>query len=106
VYPLSVIKRVQFIRKAKRIGFTLSEITWLLASAKQKSSTCQEVETWASRELAALDRQTKMLTALRKELSQHRRRWRSRLPCPPLTPDEICCLIEELPLSDSDSERR
>lgn len=106
VYQASVIKRVQFIRKAKTIGFTLSEIAWLLTLAKQKESTCQEVEAWASRRLAALSQQIQALTLLRKELEQHRRRWRGRLPCPPMSPDEICCLIEELPLPASDSEGR
>lgn len=106
VYPISVIKRVEFIRKAKMIGFTLSEIIRLIALAKQKGSTCQEMDTLVCKKLTALDHQIKALACLRKELEQHRRRWRGRLPCPPLSPDEICCLIEELPVPASDSERR
>ena len=106
VYPIGVVQKVQFIRKAKSIGFTLSEILSLFALTKQKGAPCEAVDAWASRKLEALDRQIALLTQLRNQLQRHRRRWRGRLPCPPLKPNEICCLIEELPSPASDLERR
>lgn len=104
VYPADVVQKVQFIRKAKSIGFTLSEILSLFALTKQKGAPCEAVDAWTSRKLEALDRQIALLTRLRTQLQQHRRRWRGRLPCPPMNPDEICCLIEELPVPEP--ERR
>lgn len=106
MYPESTIRRVEFIRKAKGIGFTLSEIRSLIGLAQQKGTSCDVVEAWARQKLETLDRQISILTRLRNELAQRRRRWQRRLPCPPLSPDEICCLIEQLPSSQPSRERR
>ena len=106
VYPISVVRKVQFIRKAKSIGFSLSEILSIFEITKQKGTPCETVDACANRKLEALDRQIALLTQLRTQLQQHRRRWRGRLPCPPMNPDEICCLIEELPAPTSEPERR
>ncbi len=75
----------------------------LLTLAKQKQTLCAAVDAWARRKLESLDIQIKTLTRLRNELKQRWQRWSGRLPCPPMSPDEICCLIEELP---SPQERR
>lgn len=106
VYPADVVQKVQFIRKAKSIGFTLSEIRSLIGIAKEKRTPCEGVYAWVSRKLVALDQQIALLTKLRAELQQHQRRWRGRLPCPPLSPNEICCLIEELPSLTCEPGRR
>jgi DNA-binding transcriptional MerR regulator len=106
VYPAGVVHKVQFIRKAKSIGLTLSEILSLFEITKQKGPPCESVDAWASRKLEALDHQIALLTRLRNQLQRHRRRWRGRLPCLPLKPNEICCLIEELPSPTSEQERR
>jgi DNA-binding transcriptional MerR regulator len=106
VYPAGVVQKVQFIRKAKSIGFTLSEILSLFEITKQKGPPCEAVDDWASRKLEGLDHQIALLTRLRSQLQQHRRRWRGRLPCPPLKPNEICCLIEEISLPATKLERR
>ncbi len=106
VYPAGVVQKVQFIRKAKSIGLTLSEILSLFEITKQKGPPCEAVDEWASRKLEALDRQIALLTRLRSQLQRHRRRWRGRLPCPPLKPNEICCLIEEISLPATKLERR
>src|SRR5438105_2803779 len=96
-YPGSVVQKVKFIRKAKSIGLTLSEILALFALVHEKKAPCQAVDAWANRKLKDLDQQIALLTELRVRLQQHRRRWRSRLSCPPINANEICCLIEELP---------
>lgn len=105
-YPVIAVRRVEFIKRAKTIGLTLSEILKLFMLSKQKGATCQEMDAWVRRKLSALGEQMKTLTRLRKQLEQHQRNWRSRLPCPPLSSDEICCLIEELPVPNSKPERR
>ena len=106
VYPAGVVQKVQFIRKAKSIGFTLSEILSLFEITKQKGTPCETVDAWTGRKLEDLDRQIAILTQFRNQLAQHRRRWRGRLPCPPMNPDEICCLIEEISLPATKLERR
>ena len=106
VYPVEAVRRVQFIRKAKSIGFTLAEIRTLVASARHGAKTCEAVDAWARHKLKALDQQIELLARLRTQLEQHRRRWRGRLPCPPLSSGEVCCLIEELPTPATESGRR
>jgi MerR family copper efflux transcriptional regulator len=105
VYPVNVAERIRFIQKAKSIGFTLSEILSLFALVHEKKSPCEAVDAWANGKLKDLDQQIALLTEIRARLRRHRRRWRGRLPCPPLNPNEICCLIEDLPLGDSEPER-
>lgn len=106
VYPVEAVHRVEFIGKAKSIGFTLAEIRALVTSATLRGNLCETVDAWAGDKLNALDQQIELLTRLRTKLAQHRRRWRGRLPCPPLGPHEICCLIEELPAPTAESGRR
>lgn len=106
LYPHCVVRRVQFILKAKSIGFTLSEIKWLFGVAKERGASCAAVNAWALRKLKALEHQIKVLTRLRNELRRHQQRWHGRLPCPPLSAEEICCLIEELPSVRTQIERR
>jgi DNA-binding transcriptional MerR regulator len=98
VYPVNVAERVRFIQKGKSIGFTLSEILSLFALVQEKKAPCEAVDAWAGRKLKELDQQIALLTELRVRLQRHRRRWRSRPSCPPMKANEICCLIEELPL--------
>ena len=43
-YPASVISRVQFIRHAKALGFSLKEIGELIALKHTPDSTCQHVK--------------------------------------------------------------
>jgi len=47
LYPHSAVRRVQFIQKAKSIGFTLSEIKWLFDIAKERRANCAAVIEWA-----------------------------------------------------------
>jgi len=104
MYPVNVIQKVRFIRKAKSVGFTLSEILSLLALAQENRNPCEAVDAWASRKVNELDHQIVMLAELRRRLQQYRRRWRKRRPPASRCSDEICCLIEELPISEQ--ERR
>ncbi len=106
IYPSSAVKRVEFIRKAQSIGFTLSEIMSLFVSARQKGATCEAVQKWTQRKLESLNTQIETLTALRDEIEHRKRRWKGRRPCPPINADEICCLIEELPYPALKLERR
>lgn len=106
MYPVEAVQRIQFIKKAKSIGFTLAEIRALVASAQQGGKTCEAADDWARQKLKILDKQIKLLTQLQTRLDRHRRRWRGRLPCPPLNSNEICCLIEEIPAPTTELGRR
>ncbi len=53
-YPGPLVRRIQFIKHAKSLGFTLSEIGDMLALSADDPSTCGEVQHLAQGKLALL----------------------------------------------------
>ena len=106
LYPPEVLERVTFIQKAKSVGFTLGEIRNLFRLAKQKRATCADVVSWAGQKIRALEEQIELLSQMHDRLIAYQKKWKSKLPCPPLSANEICCLIEGLPLKQSEESRR
>lgn len=108
IYDEGAVQRVQFIRKAKSLGFTLSEIRGIFELCRAHGAPCEEVVDWAGKKISALETQIEALVQLRKRLVLHHRKWKRQSGCPPMSPNEICCLIEEVPLSEMshDPQRR
>ena len=96
IYGSDILRRVQFVQKTKRLGFSLSEIRSLITTAKTKGTACSEVVKRIDEKLEMLNRRIESLLRLRSELKNYSRQWKKQ-PCPPLSPLEICCLIESLP---------
>jgi DNA-binding transcriptional MerR regulator len=101
LYKPEVIKRVMFIRKAKGLGFTIAEIRELFHLAGRKSTVCADVARWTAQKIQNIERQLTLLSQLRDRLIAHQKEWKKRLPCPPLSPSEICCLIDALPINSA-----
>jgi len=91
------VRQVEFIQKAKSIGLTLGEIAEVLKLAKGGQDPCSEVARWVEGKIVALEEQIEFLVGLRRRLEHFRRQASAKLPCPPMKPSEICCLIEGLP---------
>ncbi len=53
-YPGPMVRRIQFIKHAKALGFTLTEIGDMLALSADDPSTCGEVQRLAEGKLALL----------------------------------------------------
>ena len=106
LYPPEVLERVAFIQKAKSVGFTLTEIRNLFQLAKQKRATCADVVSWAGQKIRTLEDQIALLSQIHDRLIAYQKEWESKLPCPPLSANEICCLIEGLPLKQSEEGQR
>lgn len=53
-YPGTLVRRIQFIKHAKSLGFTLAEISDMLALSADDPSTCGEVQRLAQGKLALL----------------------------------------------------
>lgn len=101
LYTASDLDRIIFIRKAKSLGFTLSEIRKIFELCSRRQPPCEEVVDWAGQKIQALEHQIETLTQLRARLIGYHRKWRRKGACPPVTPSEICCFIEEIPLSET-----
>lgn len=70
-YVPSTVRRVRFVRRAQRIGFTLEEIRDLLALWADSSHSCRAVERRASATLSRIDMRIKDLRRMRQALSKY-----------------------------------
>ena len=72
LYDRRVIERVDFIKRAHRVGFTLEEIKQLLQLPTAEPRTCAEVLHVIARKLEDLDRRYEEIKRLRRELSAYK----------------------------------
>jgi len=64
-YPAETLKRIEFIRRAKAVGFSLDEIGELLALRARPGSPCKTVRARALAKRDAIDAKLRELEALR-----------------------------------------
>ena len=70
LYDGSVLDRLAFIKKSQAVGFTLGQISWLIAESKEGRRPCVEVRHMARERLGELDERLKELKRYRRELKQ------------------------------------
>ncbi len=66
-YPADALRRLQFIKRAQRLGFTLDEVKTLLALSEGRY--CAETRALAERKLAIVDEKLADLNALHEALT-------------------------------------
>ncbi|MBA1158868.1 MerR family transcriptional regulator [Microvirga mediterraneensis] len=69
-YPENEVKRLNFIRHARELGFGVEDIRELLDLAARPNQPCHEADSIARRNLEAVDRRLAQLGALRHELAR------------------------------------
>ena len=69
-YPESVVLRLQFIRRAKELGFTLNEIKELLSLRLDPGTTCADVKQRAEAKIADIDERMRSLRRIKKVLGK------------------------------------
>jgi MerR family copper efflux transcriptional regulator len=93
-FPPETLQRVQLIRRALSIGFSLAELTRILAQRDAGVRPCRSVRALAADKLAELDLRIREMTAMRGELAAIIDEWDQRLAA---TRDgEPALLLEEL----------
>ena len=97
LFPPEAATSVLFIRKAKSVGLSLREISKAMHLARNGGNPCPEVARWAGQKAAMVEQQIQALSALRSRLRHFSRVWSRKMSCPRVGPEEICCLIEQLP---------
>lgn len=75
LYDESVFERLTFVRKSQAVGFTLDQIAWIIAEAKEGRRPCVEVREMARERLKDLDDKLAELRRYRKELKQTLEAW-------------------------------
>ena len=92
-YGESDLRRLQFIRQAKALGFSLGEIREILRTRERGQCPCTDVSKMAERHLAAAEAEIARLQRFRRELRQALITWKQK-PTKNLPANAICVLIE------------
>jgi DNA-binding transcriptional MerR regulator len=90
VYGESVLERLDFIRRAQAVGFTLDEIGEILAESADGRSPCRHVRELARRKLEELDRRLAEMRRHRADLARTLAEWDERGEAE----GHVCGLIE------------
>ena len=92
-YGSGDLKRLRFIRQAKDLGFTLTEIGSMLRMHDAGHAPCSEVIAIAERHLAEVEAEIERLQRFRRQLSSSLAQWRKVKPRR-VAGSAICELIE------------
>ena len=69
IYGSEAVRRLEFIRQAKELGFTLVEIKELISLESSSGSSCADVRARALQKLATIDAKINELHKIRRALS-------------------------------------
>lgn len=98
LYTPPLMERLQFIRKAQTLGFSLEEIKEIFDLAGKGTSPCGTVQKSLTEKLEAVDRRLEELHSFRSELATLIRQ------APKLSANEasgqVCAIVEEAPVLD------
>jgi DNA-binding transcriptional MerR regulator len=78
-YPLTSPQRVELIRRALTIGFSLAELKTILGVRDKGGAPCHRVRSSLRSKLHDLDQQIRNLVSLRAEMNRLSREWDKRL---------------------------
>jgi MerR family mercuric resistance operon transcriptional regulator len=67
-YDESVVRRLEFIRRAKELGFTLKEIKELLSLKIDPSTTCADVKERAETKISDIEQKIRTLQRMKRAL--------------------------------------
>ncbi|MCZ0928612.1 MerR family DNA-binding protein [Halomonas janggokensis] len=96
LYSATDLERLQFIQRARKLGFSVAEIRDILAHADQGDSPCPLVRDLLANRLPQIRAQIQELEALAQRMEQALESWQHM---PDGTPDghSLCRLIESFP---------
>lgn len=89
VYGQDALTTLRFISRAKRFGFSLSEIKDILTVRRRGTQPCGCVKAMIEQHLEDIERRIRMLSRLKREL-----RALNAKPETALSPESICPIIE------------
>lgn len=102
-YTETAIQKIQFIKKAQALQFSLAEIKQILAIREQGNPACTTVRALLNEKIHQVDIQIQHIHEFKAELEQYRDRWAQRSLDQPDSP-RLCSLIDEVaaPLPSTD----
>jgi len=96
VYSQDTVRRLNFIKKAQSLGFTLREIKEVLALRDRGFKPCSHVRDLLRRRVIDLDQKLSELTTLRRELKKLEDEWASMKIVEDDKGEGICPQIEKV----------
>ncbi len=99
LYPADARRRVQFIKKAQALGFTLEEIKEILDLHDRGRAPCGQVADLGRKHLRELDARIAALRAFRRDLAAVLPKWETETATQRMCAGEFCDLIERLPVN-------
>lgn len=90
IYDSGILQRLDFIKKAQTLGFSLDEIRRIISDAQHGASPCADVRKIVGQRLAELDEKMREMKRYRKELAATLDEWNKI----GRAPGNICGLIE------------
>jgi DNA-binding transcriptional MerR regulator len=105
LYPIDALRRVQFIKKAQALGFTLEEIKEILGLRGQGRAPCRCVADVGKKHLQELDARIAGLQAFRRALAAVVPKWEKETSHQRKCAGEFCDLIERLPIKIEPARR-
>jgi DNA-binding transcriptional MerR regulator len=97
LYPSDALRRIQFIKKAQSLGFTLEEIKEVLGLRERGRAPCRCVADVGKKHLRELDARIAALQEFRRELAAIVPKWEKETSRQRKCAGEFCDLIERLP---------
>src|SRR5215216_2351425 len=70
LYPQEIVRRVQFIKRAQELGFSLKEIMELLALRATPETSCVDIRRRALDKITAIEEKIQTLHAIKHALAQ------------------------------------
>jgi MerR family transcriptional regulator, copper efflux regulator len=70
LYPLETVQRVQFIKRAQELGFSLKEIMELLALRATPETPCADIRNRALDKITTIEEKIQTLTAMKHALAK------------------------------------
>jgi DNA-binding transcriptional MerR regulator len=102
-YPPEALQRVQLVRRALSVGFTLDELAKVLKVRDAGGAPCEEVRKLAAQKLLNVQDQLLELTKLRDDLQETLKDWDARLAH--RTNGKRANLLESLPVDPKPAKR-
>jgi|SRR5579864_840901 len=103
VYADADVRRLQFVRQAKRLGFSLQEIVRILRLRERGHCPCDEVIETLEGHLREAEDQLQRLQAFRDEIARMLKQWKRNGT--PRVPGEVICGLIERTIKPSESRK-
>lgn len=97
LYPEDAVSRLQFVRRAKCLGFSLDDIRTILEISDDGRLPCEHVIAIMDRDLARIEAQTRRLQTLKSDLLALRARMEDAIASGSVTPGGGCPCFQDRP---------